>query len=44
MKKYTAPVTEQIFVANDAIMSSGESEKPNTLGYLDTGDEMIATW
>lgn len=44
MKKYTAPVTEQIFVANDAIMSSGESEQTNKLGSLDTGDEMVEAW
>ena len=44
MKKYTAPITEQILIVNDAIMSSGESEKPDTLGSLDMGDEMIVTW
>lgn len=44
MKKYIAPITEQILIVNDAIMSSGEAEKPGTLGSLDMGDEMIVTW
>ena len=44
MKKYIAPIAEQMLVANDMIMSSGEAEKPATLGSLDMGDEMIVTW
>lgn len=44
MKKYIAPIAEQMLVANDMIMSSGEAEKPGALGSLDIGDEMVEVW